>query len=973
VKAKRIINTKHRVSFLLNKNLFKIFVIFFFIQNISLSQTFNIPGNPFIKNFTEEETEIKSEIYDISQNNNGIIYFATSSGLVEFDGYRWKNYSSGFESDLRAVLYKDADHIYTSGHGGFGFWSKNDKGILEYTSLFFSQTDKLNPLLPVFSNIKEVQGKILFQTFQEIYIYDPSTNELDSFNAVRGFKVLFSSKDRAFIQDYGTGLFEIIGKESILIKGTDTEKLNIVGVFVKNSNEFLLVTKTKGIWSWKNNQLVKKEWEVNNVIDKSLVNDVQQFQNNKLIIGTLRNGIYVVSYEGKILSHLEKSNGLLNNNIKKVFTDLNHNVWLGLENGISYIQINSNSSYLLDTDGDFGTVFISHLKDSLLYLGTNQGLFVKNTLRSKLKPQIINESLGQIWDIEKIDNQILIGSQEGVFLLENKKLKTLHLEGGAWLFRKHPKKNDILYVGFYSGIGVFKKLGGKWVFQKKWESYGESSRFIEFDKYGQIWVAHPTKGYYRLRLSEDGLDLKEFEFYGVANGFVDTYAYICKIDGDLVFYNPKGFFSYDPIENSFVTAKYPTELFKGINGINSISQYGNLFWYSTAKSLGYISRNKNVFTNIKEPFYSIRNKHLNDFNKFKKFNDSIFGIGIRNGMVFHNMNNQELDNHQVLPAIRYIELISSTDTIKAQTHYKDALEIPFRNNFIKVSIALPKMPLGNSKKIQYRLLGLNNEWSNWEYMAELNFPGLSYGNYSLELRSGGENEEVSEKISLDFSVKPPWYLSNIAFASYFLILILVNYIYRRYFKRKARTQLAILKLKEEEKRQRQEEKFELDKLEAEKNMLLLREENLSLEIKKKNSELASSTLNNIKKNELLIDLINDVTKIDENVLNSSLHSPIKNVIKKINHHLVDKDDWLTFELHFRNAHADFFDNLRQKHPDLSSSEIKLSAYLKLNLSSKEIASLMNISIKSVDQGRWRLRKKLGLPNDFNLVNYIQSF
>ena len=116
----------------------------------------------------------------------------------------------------------------------------------------------------------------------------------------------------------------------------------------------------------------------------------------------------------------------------------------------------------------------------------------------------------------------------------------------------------------------------------------------------------------------------------------------------------------------------------------------------------------------------------------------------------------------------------------------------------------------------------------------------------------------------------------------------------------------------------------------------------------------------------------EIKEIDKNVLNNSLHSPIKKLIKKINNHLVDKEDWLAFELHFRNAHAQFFDNLREKHPNLSSNDIKLSAYLKLNLSSKEIASLMNIAISSVEQGRYRLRKKLELDSEISLVNYIQN-
>jgi DNA-binding CsgD family transcriptional regulator len=108
------------------------------------------------------------------------------------------------------------------------------------------------------------------------------------------------------------------------------------------------------------------------------------------------------------------------------------------------------------------------------------------------------------------------------------------------------------------------------------------------------------------------------------------------------------------------------------------------------------------------------------------------------------------------------------------------------------------------------------------------------------------------------------------------------------------------------------------------------------------------------------------------LVNSSLHLPVKKVIKKINSNLLDKEDWLTFQLHFNNSHTQFFQKLREKHPDLSSNEIKLSAYLKLNLSSKEIASLMHVAITSIEQSRYRLRKKINLDKDVNLVNYIQN-
>jgi len=180
----------------------KLLFVFFisFVTNI-YGQFSSTPGTPFIKNFTEEEVGSNLTVFDISQNKNGEIFFATPNGLLEFDGVRWKNYTYKLESDLRSVFYKDDAHLYTSGHGGFGYWSKNNKGTFDYTSLYFKKPEKNDALLPVFFKIKEIQGKILFQTFQQIYIYDPATEVIEIVNALSGFNELFSSKGSAFIQD----------------------------------------------------------------------------------------------------------------------------------------------------------------------------------------------------------------------------------------------------------------------------------------------------------------------------------------------------------------------------------------------------------------------------------------------------------------------------------------------------------------------------------------------------------------------------------------------------------------------------------------------------------------------------------------------------------------------------------------------------------------------------------------------------
>ena len=641
------------------------------------------------------------------------MYFANPGYLLEYDGFSFKNYFVKDRSDLRAVLYEDDSHIYTAGIGGFGFWSKNKKGILEYSSLYFKYPNKQAPLLPVFLNIVSAKGTIFFQSFQQIYTYNPKNNDLNNISAIKGFSKLFSSNNRVFVQDVSIGLFEIIDSNKTFIKGSENISFDIIGVFEDNTHGLLLATKNNGFWNLKNGVLQKKSWQINEEIQKSIITDVKKYQKNRLIIGSLRNGFYIISKEGRIQAHFNRDNGIANNAIRKLFVDNNDNIWLGTESGISYIEINSNTKYLLDTKNGFGTVYSSFLKDSSLYLGTYQGLFVKNIKNSFSDPKLLNNSTEQIWRIDEIDGQLIVGSDKGLSVVRDNSLKTIHLEGGAWSFIKHPKIKDLLYVGFYSGIAVFEKVNNQWSFVEKFQNFGESSRFLEFDQFGQLWVAHPSKGYYRLTLSTDGKELNDVEFYGVENSNVTPYAYFCKIDGSLIFYNPKGFFSYDAIDNAFTKAKYPSEIFKGLTNINYISQDENIFWYSTPNSLGYVVRSGNDFKKVQEPFHTIWDSNLKDFNNVKKLNNSIYAIGIDNGLVFHKIHKTIHKKSQVKPTIKSLEFISSKDTITAPIIFEKELKIPYSNNFLKIKLALPNNPLSNSRQFQYKLNGLENQWSHW--------------------------------------------------------------------------------------------------------------------------------------------------------------------------------------------------------------------------------------------------------------------
>ena len=101
--------------------------------------------------------------------------------------------------------------------------------------------------------------------------------------------------------------------------------------------------------------------------------------------------------------------------------------------------------------------------------------------------------------------------------------------------------------------------------------------------------------------------------------------------------------------------------------------------------------------------------------------------------------------------------------------------------------------------------------------------------------------------------------------------------------------------------------------------------------------------------------------------NKEFAKPLVDIIDK---NLKKNDDWELFKEAFNNADRKFMKKLKKAHPKLTPNDIRLCAYLRLNLSSKEIAPLLNISPRSVEIKRYRLRKKMNLSHDDNLVNYI---
>jgi DNA-binding CsgD family transcriptional regulator len=175
---------------------------------------------------------------------------------------------------------------------------------------------------------------------------------------------------------------------------------------------------------------------------------------------------------------------------------------------------------------------------------------------------------------------------------------------------------------------------------------------------------------------------------------------------------------------------------------------------------------------------------------------------------------------------------------------------------------------------------------------------------------------------------------------------------------------------EDQKKLQYLHQLEIDK--AANELIKLGNEKLEAEVDFKNSELATSAMHLVQKGELLSKVKAELNRLIKVLDNENAINELKKMIKVLSEDDKMDKDWDHFAQHFDKVHRDFVVVLKEKHPTITGNELKLSAYLRMNLSTKEIAQLMNISVRGIEISRYRLRKKLGISSEVNLFDYLIS-
>lgn len=935
-------------------------------------------GIPHVRNYTLNDIPAGSQTWMIDIGNNGLAYFANNYGLVVFDGNEWLMHPLPRGTVMRSVKASDNGKIYAGGFNEFGYFEPDQTGTLVFHALEVLIPEYQRDFGEVWKIHSLPQG-IVFQSYEQLMIFDGENIEI--IPAPEIFHFSYIVRGELYVVDQANGLYRLANERLVKVPGTGQLNGTLIWGMLPKGDQMLIATASKGIFEF--NGLRLKEWknDASEVLNRNQVYCALPIDESTYAFGTIQDGIVISDTAGNILQHINLDRGLQNNTVLSLKKDQYANLWLGLDNGIDYVEINSPLTYF-SYYNNLSAGYTAVLHNNKLYVGTNQGVFYHDwqTLNQGGNDQVfqpVSNTQGQVWDLSVIDGTIFCGHNNGVYIIEGTCAGMISDVQGGWTFLQPENRSNILLCGTYTGLVKIEKHTSGWQNGIRVKGFRESSRYLASAGKNTVWMSHGYKGVFRMHLNDNLDSVKSVDFFNENQGLpTNRDINVFEIEDRVVFTTSNGFYRYDPRTNTMIPDEETNTLFpvKHVNIVNQ-DKNGNI-WYFTDENTGVLRiQEDGSYVNIDVPFRELGGSFIKWFQMVYPLSEEHVFFGTQNGFAHYTPDYPKNYSKAFSAFIRNVTITGIDSSIfRGMNNKTTAIGLlPHKYNHLQFRFSANDFENPDELLFSTRLENFDTEWSSWQQRNVREFTNLRMGTYTFSVKARNIFGIESNSASIVFEVGPPWYLKWWAYLIYglifiFLVLVIIRYVGYRLEKSK--------KLEEERQKQlfrEREEQLRTDALESEKEVIRLRNEKLRIEMIQKDKELANNTMQMIQKSKSLMAIKRDLQKLSREIGDDLITSHINSMVRKINREIEDEKQWEVFESHFESVHEEFLKRLKAAYPELTPRELKLCAYLRLNISSKEIATLMNISTRGVEISRYRLRKKLNLDRETNLTEFIIEF
>lgn len=972
---------------------------------LQASLVFSFEKNINFSYLTKDNGLSDSNVECIIKDQDGFMWFGTRNGLCKYDGYEITVFRKG--STNNSISGNRILDI-TEDYEGLIWIGTMKNGLCNYNK----QTNQFTKF-----DIEVIEGPRINQVkvFKDSTIWVCSNHGLYNINKKTG-------KIEAYFQDESNGglnssvIYDIIetasgeiyvATEGWYIQKYDKQKKRFSTIEYKRNQNFfsnyrkrIIEDKNGVLWiSASNHGLASYNPKTNtsklylaqdnHLSTNRLMGDMDIAPNGEIWICTEDEGLNIFNPETESYQTLKRNkyvNGALNtNHIYTIYIDDENIVWVGtFDNGVNIFNPNQkkfNYSVFSPKDlnilNNFSVLDILEDSKGRIWMGTDgNGLF---RFEKNKAPIHYNKDDASGSDIlisnvitslgEDPNGNILIGNYSGGLSVLNptsgftKKFFESKVEnelGSPHVWDLITDSKDRVWLGLLVS-GVAQYLYNDNIFVD-YGPFSNQTNKIDFfnvmtifeDSDGDLWFGTEGKGLYILdgqtnRIIRTEIDtVSKFSTEGVIKCIEQDQwenIWIGTEDYGLFKYNKKDkeFIQYS-YKNGFISSPVQS-LVEDVNG--------NI-WIGTTQGLYMHNTNDQTFTN----FVIDDGLSSNDINPdaMTRLSDGRILVGTNRGADI--IPAQQIKLNDIVPKVLFTKLsvlnqeitpntiVNDRQILEKNISYTKEIELLWSEKTFTVEFAAINYTLPEKCIYKYKLEGFDNEWIYTpSKMRIAKYSNLNPGTYTLRVQaSNNDGKWGDNEINLSIIIKPPFWKTFVF--KVLLLAIFAGIVYIIY-----RNRINMHK-----------ERFRQQQLEADKRIMALENENLEAELKKLAFSIHS-------KNKLLLEQKNRIISL-MNKAKVSVKEGLQKMIDKIDEDMDEGKDWSTIEPQIDKAYNQFITKLRQKHPDLSANEIRIAAYIRMNLSTKEICEFMNKTQRAIENDRYRLRKKIGLATNDSIQNYF---
>lgn len=771
-------------------------------------------------NFTSKTYNAQEQNWAIAQDNRGLLYFANTSGVLEFDGVNWRLIRLAKDKVPRSLAFDPKGRIYVGSENELGYLAPDSIGNLVYISL----RDHLPPSWSEFQtvwNVFVIREEVYFQTESAILVWNGS-----SFRAISApgrIHETFLANDQVYARIENYGLFHLQEGSLINLDGGDffAKKL-VFGLIRADSSSLLIATEKEGLFLLPEKG-DRKPLPFRTAADPYLktngIFNMTRLSNGLISVGTWGGGVVILNPDGEVFAVVDKTYGLQDQIVLNQYEDRNGNLWLALGSGISRLEAGSPLSLFSDKHGLQGIVQSITRYRETIYVATTVGLFFLDYIpwnngteykQPVFKP--VDNLQYEIWDLLAFKN----GHSEMLLLITNNDVKLLRGNGppktimqgvpyDIYQSRLDPAR---VYLGLEDGLASMYFNGSEWIQEGKIDGISETIASMTEDHLGNLWMGTLNQGIVKLYISalvDHKMVGTEITKYHTENGLPDGPIVLSQLAGRLMIGTSKGLFRYLPRSNRFVPdSTFGVELADGSHYIHRISEENNESVWITA-----VAENKREkyrsgiirhlpggeFRWIHQPLARISSGIQHTY-----FTDpqGITWLGGPAGLYRFDPNVKKDYDKPYPTLIRKVSLTGNQVIFGGAAGmaggYPESGQpqgqeytLPYASNSLAFDFSAQSGESEEYLLFSYLLEGYDKGWSEWSPQDQKEYTNLYEGKYTLRVRSKNIFGTEGTEALFSFTILSPWYRNAWAFLLYLILLagfiLLIVKVYTRSLRR----------------------------------------------------------------------------------------------------------------------------------------------------------------------------------------------